>query len=378
MQLVETRAALAAMGSRLDRVARFHVDTEFESTRRGVELCLVQIATGDEVFVVDALRLPDLSPLAPTLGDPARTWVLHAGGQDVPLLLRALGIERAPALFDTQVAWALVSAEPAVALGYLLYKVLGVRAVKAHQADDWKRRPLPRGQLAYAAADVAHLPALHAELARRAAALGRLDVVAQASAEQWTEIPEPPAPLSLSAFRHAWQLDAPAQAALRALLDWHQGRADRGGEPSLDAKALFAVASRMPQSTADLARIKGVPRGLVERRGAELVELVKAARAAPGRLVPLEPEPYVTFEEIAAEAWVGLVRAEACAAVQVAPDLAFPPRLVRRASASVRAAGDPLALLDALGGWRGALLEGALRDAIARRPLPVVVAPAGR
>jgi len=377
MQLVETRAALAAMGSRLDRVERFHVATEFESTRRGAELCLVQIATGDEVFIVDALRLPDLSPLASTLGDPARTWVLHAGGQDVPLLLRALGIERAPTLFDTQVAWALMSAETAVALGYLLYKVLGVRAVKAHQADDWKRRPLPRGQLAYAAADVAHLPALHAELARRAEALGRLDLVALASAEQWTEAPEPPAPLSLSAFRHAWQLDAPAQAVLRALLDWHQGRGDRGGEPSLDPKALFAVAARMPQSTADLARIKGVPRGLVERRGAELVELVKAARAAPGPLVPLEPEPYVTFEQVAAEAWVGLVRAEACAAVQVAPDLAFPPRLVRRAIASVRATGDPLALLDAVGGWRQALLEAALRDAIARRALPGVAAPAG-
>jgi hypothetical protein len=74
---------------------------------------------------------------------------------------------------------------------------------------------------------------------------------------------------------------------------------------------------------------------------------------------------------------VGLVRAEACAAVQVAPDLAFPPRLVRRAIASVRATGDPLALLDAVGGWRQALLEAALRDAIARRALPVVAAPAG-
>jgi len=378
MQLVETRAALAAMAPRLAGADRFHVDTEFESTRRGAELCLVQIAAAEQVFVVDALRLPDLSPLASTLGDPARTWVLHAGGQDVPLLLRALGIERAPILFDTQVAWALISAEPAVALGYLLYRVLGVRTMKTHQADDWKRRPLPRGQLAYAAADVEHLPALYAELARRAEALGRLGVVARASVEQWEEAPEPPLPLSLAAFRHAWQLDAPAQAALRALVDWHNGLVERGHEPALDAKALFSVASRLPQSAADLARIKGVPRGLVERRGAELVELLRAASAAPGRLVPIEPEPYVTFAEVAVDAWVGLVRAEACVAAQVAPDLAFPHRLVRHASASVRAADDPLALLDALGGWRRELLEGPLREAIARRALPVVAAAARR
>ncbi len=378
MQLVETRAALAAMEPRLARAERFHVDTEFESTRRGAELCLVQIATGEEVFLVDALRLPDLSPLASTLGDPARTWVLHAGGQDVPLLIGALGIERAPTLFDTQVAWALVGAEPAVALGYLLYRVLGVRTMKTHQADDWKRRPLPRTQLAYAAADVTHLPALHAELARRAEALGRLGVVAQASAEQWTEAPEPPQPLSLATFRHAWQLDAPAQAALRALVDWHNGLVDAGREPALDVKALFAVASRLPQSTADLARIKGVPRGVVERGGAELVELLRAASAAPGQFVPIEPEPYVTFEELTADAWVGLVRAEACAAAQVAPDLVFPPRLVRRASARVRATADPLAILDALGGWRRELLEGPLREALARRSLPALTTAARR
>ncbi|MBN2194510.1 MAG: HRDC domain-containing protein [Polyangiaceae bacterium] len=373
MQLIETRGALTAMAERLATAERCYIDTEFESTRGGAELCLVQIGTGTEVFIVDTLRLRDLSPLAAALGSPETQWVVHAGGQDIPLLLGALGLERSPTLFDTQIAWALVSAEPSVALGYLVYRLLGVRTGKAHQADDWKRRPLPPSQLAYAAADIEHLPALHAELARRAEALGRLPIVALASAEQWTAAPESPPPLSLASFRHAWQLDAPAQAGLRALVAWHNGLSRTAREQCPEPKTLFAVASRMPASTAELGHIKGVSRSFLERRGATLVELLSAARAATtaADFVPIEPEPYATFEELTVDAWVGLVRAEACARALVAPDLAFPTRLARRAGTAVRAADDALAILEPLSGWRRELLEAALREAIDLRPLPL-------
>lgn len=370
MQLVQTRAALATMGDRLADTDRFFIDTEFESTRQGTELCLVQIATGRDIYLVDALQLPDLSALAPTLGAPDRSWVLHAAGQDVPLLLRALGIETPPPVFDTQIAWALLGPEAAVALGYLLYRVLGLRTTKAHQADDWKRRPLPPRQLDYAAADVAHLPALYAELARRATELDRLPLVTAATAELWRHHSEPPAPLSLATFRHAWQLDVPAQAGLRAIVDWHAQLGARARSQVPEPKVLFSIASRLPESMAELDRIKGVSRSFCERWGAELVERMRAARDTPASdFVPIEPEPYVTFEELRTDAWVALLRAEACAEAQAAPELAFPNRLARQASARVREVGAPHAVLEPLTGWRRELLEPALRRALARRPL---------
>jgi ribonuclease D len=377
MRLVETRADLLDVSQRLARVERAYLDTEFESTRSGVELCLVQIATGEEIFLIDAVRLNDLSPLAPALGDPGRPWVLHAGAQDVPLLRRALGLAAPPTVFDTQIAWALVSAEPAVALGYLLYRALGLRADKAHQADDWKRRPLPRSQLEYAAGDVAHLPALHAELSRRAEARGRLALVTAASTEPWSTPPEPPTPLALASFRHAWQLEPTAQAALRSLIAWCN-ELDPARDMVPDARAIFAVASRMPESVEALARIKGVPRRLGERGGALLWRLPPAARADTGDFVPIQPEPYATFAELGADAWVGLVRAEACAALEVAPEVAFPQRLARQASARVAATRDPLAVLEPIHGWRRELMADALRAAATRRPLPDSVTDAAR
>jgi acetyl/propionyl-CoA carboxylase alpha subunit len=89
------------------------------------------------------------------------------------LLMSRLRLDARPRVFDTQVAWALVTAEASVSLAYLVFRVLGLRTTKAHQADDWMRRPLPTNQLAYAACDVAHLPELRARLFEAALRIAR-------------------------------------------------------------------------------------------------------------------------------------------------------------------------------------------------------------
>ena len=74
MQLVETSAALTEVAASLTSTRRVYLDTEFESTRQGTRLCLVQLTAGEEVFVIDALRLPDLTDLRDVLGrEPAES-----------------------------------------------------------------------------------------------------------------------------------------------------------------------------------------------------------------------------------------------------------------------------------------------------------------
>jgi ribonuclease D len=51
------------------------MDTEFESSRRGQLLCLIQVSTGTETFLVDAIRLRDLHPLGAVLGAAGSEWV---------------------------------------------------------------------------------------------------------------------------------------------------------------------------------------------------------------------------------------------------------------------------------------------------------------
>jgi ribonuclease D len=370
MELVDSRAALERAAIEIASAGTLYLDTEFESTRERTELCLVQVSTGARTYLIDALGLRELAPLGPILGREDCEWVLHAGEQDVRLLTRRLQIEAPPRIFDTQVAWSLMSAEMSVSLGYLLYRVLGIRTTKAHQADDWKRRPLPKAQLEYAAGDVRHLGALRARLGERARALGREAVVWEASREQVLPDPEVPTGLEYDSFRNAWQLDTRGQAALVYLVDWYNQltAAERAQAP--DPKTLLAIASRLPPSGAELARIKGVPRRWCQVSGDHLVRgLLEASQTldADDR-GQLEPPPYATFQQFKVEAWLLGMRAELCEALELAPELAFPNRWVRRARDLLVRGLHPGGLEAELTGWRRALLGPAVSAYASRHP----------
>ncbi|HTA87968.1 MAG TPA: hypothetical protein VK745_00280 [Polyangiaceae bacterium] len=371
MKLIASAADLGPLNDALLGADTLFLDTEFESNRSGIELCLLQISTGKDIFLVDAIALRDLTPLAAAFQKSA-LWVLHAGQQDVMLLGERLALKTKPRVFDTQVAWSLTTVEHSVSLAYAQFRALGLRATKAHQADDWVRRPLPASQLAYAASDVEHLPELYAFLEARISALGRAALVPLASAETvWTEAKVAPV-LALESFRNAWQLDHRGQAALRYLIDWFNGLPEREREQAPENKTLLSLASRLPATFADLQRIKGVPRGWSRELGQDLVNgLTRAAAAADGTgFVPIDPPAYATKRELRVDGWLGAARAEVCATLEVAPELALPSRVVKvlRAHALNHGAAS---LGDALDGWRGTLLATPLAEFARHFPLEI-------
>jgi ribonuclease D len=373
LELVDTHATLRAACDALDGAERLYLDTEFEASREGTRLSLIQVSRGATIYLVDALRLGALEPLAAVLTQKQVEWVLHAATQDVQLLLNKLRLSELPPLFDTQVAWALLSPEYSVSLAYLKYRVLGLRTAKAHQADDWKRRPLPPSQLGYAASDIEHLPELCAELDERASRRGRAQLVRAASHElAWPE-PEPPSVLELCSFRNAWQLDPHSQAGLRFIIDWYNGLDSRARAEAPETKTLLSIASRMPESATELGRIKGVPRRWCAQHGDHFTgQLMRASQqATTEEFVPIDPPPYATFQQIRLEAWLGLVRAELCAKLEVSPQLALPQRIMRRALHAIARTGDPGALLGQLQGWRKQLLAEAYEAVVKQHPLPV-------
>ena len=104
--------ALAELATRLAAQPRIGLDTEFlrERTYRA-QLCLLQIASSEEVLCVDPLTLTELAPLAALLISGTVTKVMHASRQDLEVLLPLSG-QAAPigqalqqaaemALFDT-------------------------------------------------------------------------------------------------------------------------------------------------------------------------------------------------------------------------------------------------------------------------------------
>ncbi len=372
--LVDQSHSLADVGRALEGAPRLFIDTEFESNREGTRMCLLQVRRDDgPTYLIDPLKIGPLDALRAAFSGKDTEWVLHAGAQDVHLLVDYLRIPAPAKLFDTQIAWALLGPEGSVSLAYLSFKLLGLRSSKAHQADDWTRRPLGPSLLAYAASDVAHLGELRDILGERARKLGREHIMREASYDTLAPVREPPPPLTLESFRNAWQLEPPNQAALRYIIDWYNQLSREDKERAPETKTLLSVASRLPESVDALMRIKGVPRGFAERKGGPFVTAMrKAAQAARAEdFVPIDPPPYATFEEIRLDAWLGLARAEVCATLEAAPELVLPGRLLHRMRDAALEGGRGEAALDALTGWRKELTGPAFLDFCKEKPAPL-------
>ena len=154
---VATEAALEALAAKLRGVDELALDLEHHSQRsyRGF-VCLMQISTREEDFLVDTLALrPSLHVLNATLTDPRVTKVVHGAESDVAWLQRDFGLYLLGA-FDTGQA-ARVLELPAFSLAHLLKAICGVEADKAHQLADWRVRPLTEEMLRYARGDTHYL-----------------------------------------------------------------------------------------------------------------------------------------------------------------------------------------------------------------------------
>ncbi|WP_139653111.1 ribonuclease D [Raoultibacter phocaeensis] len=150
------------------------IDTEFlrEKTYYA-RLCLLQIATDSETVIVDPFAIDDLSVLAPLLEDESIVKLFHAGGQDLEILYREIGILPKP-IFDTQIAAALLGHTQQIGYAALVYAECGVQLKKVDSFTDWSRRPLSQSQLEYAADDVVYLPRIYASMHAALEEKGRL------------------------------------------------------------------------------------------------------------------------------------------------------------------------------------------------------------
>jgi ribonuclease D len=172
-RIVDDDASLAGLLSRLDAAsgAAVPLDTEADSFHHYFEkICLLQLHADGAAFLVDPLAGVPLAPLLARLAEGE--LLMHGADYDLRLLYRGFRF-RARAVFDTMIAAQLLG-ESEIGLAALLARRVGVTLDKAHQRADWSQRPLPPGMVAYAAADVVHLPALAASLGADLEAAGRL------------------------------------------------------------------------------------------------------------------------------------------------------------------------------------------------------------
>ncbi len=123
------------------------LDTEFISEGRyEPELCLVQLSTPDQIYIVDPLALSDLKPMWKLLAEPGRELVTVAARQEIKFCQK--GADAAPScVLDLQVAAGLLGFGYPLSHTNLCHRVINARVNGGESFTDWRKRPLRPVQL---------------------------------------------------------------------------------------------------------------------------------------------------------------------------------------------------------------------------------------
>lgn len=278
--LIETTDNLSAFLERNQAAREIGMDTEFvrENTYYP-RLELFQIFTGRETALIDCQAVTDLEPLWTYLADPDRQKVLHAGDQDMELILQESGRLPSP-IFDTQIAAGLVGLGAQCGYSRLVLQLIGKKAPKGETFSDWSRRPLQKQQLVYARKDVEYLLELKRVLYRKLERWGRLGWI-EAESEHLTD----PRTYQKLEPRQCYQrirgrsgMDKQAQSVLRALAEWRELEARQRNIPPhriIADHVLVSLAQSAPTRTEQIHQQRGMRGQEANRYAAALVATIQ-------------------------------------------------------------------------------------------------------
>lgn len=279
------------VASRLGQETEVAVDLEMDSLHHYREkVCLIQVSTRNESWLIDPLALKDLSALAAPLNDPRILTVMHGADYDIRSMHRDFGIEVSN-LFDTMIAARFLGITE-FGLAALLKARYGVELNKKYQKADWSKRPLSPEMCAYATADTAYLLPLYDQLRSELVAKGRVTwLEEECRLVCRARVTEKEGPLFLSC-KGAGKLKGRSLAVLEELLRFRDRQArelDRPAFKVISAETLLETAEKRPHTLGELFGIKGMTPGQIQRYGESLLAAVATALLIPEDELPRFP-----------------------------------------------------------------------------------------
>jgi ribonuclease D len=290
---IDTAAGADGFFAAVEKAPTVAVDTEGASFHRFVDrIYLLQMSTRDLTAVLDPLAIGKPAALGRILESEHTEKVFHDADYDLRLIHQDYGWHTRR-IFDTRVAAQLLGIR-AFGLAALLERSFGLRLDKKHQRADWSMRPLPKDMLDYASQDTMYLLELRDRLAGELEAAGRWswakEEFERAEGTQW-EVADGE-DNGYMRVKGARDLDRRQLAIFRELVRFRDGIArelDRATFRVAGNEALFAVAREVPRTIEALTVIKGVPRGIAERRGAEMLAAITRGLEVPEDQLPKFP-----------------------------------------------------------------------------------------
>lgn len=321
---ITTERQLEDLCRRLQDAEFIAFDTEFvsEHTYRP-QLCLIQVAAGDELAAIDPLEIVELTPFWELLACGRHQTIVHAGREELIFSLGAVG-KPPVGLFDVQLAAGFIGLEYPAGYGNLIAKLLGLALRKGETRTDWRRRPLTERQIDYALEDVRHLKPLRDALYQRLQELDRLAWFEGEMADFIAEIQE-------SRSRERWRkvsgssgLSPRSQAIVRELWLWREQEAARRDSPVrrvLRDDLIVEMAKRRSADPKQVRAVRGMERGDLQRHLPDLCRAVDRALQAPETDWPegarRETSPQLTM----LGQFLSSALSSICRAAEVAPSL---------------------------------------------------------
>jgi ribonuclease D len=313
-----------AKASQSDTLA---VDTEFVRTRTLYpQLGLIQLYDGQELVLVDPLKIDDFSSLIGLLTNPKVIKVLHSCSEDLETFWHAFKIMPSP-IFDSQFAASIVGMGTSLGYAKLVETMLNVTVDKGESRTDWLARPLSPEQCAYAANDVLYLYQLYPELKAKVVEQNKLawiyTEIASLSVKKKTTMPLESVYLGIT---HNWQLNGKSLLILQRLAAWRMETArqrDLALNFVVKEQNLLEIAKKQPTNKGALASIPGINHHEIRIHGEAMLAIIQSCQDAPSTTYPPRVErltEYAQFKKVSTA-----IR-EVCK--QVAEELEIPIEIV--------------------------------------------------
>lgn len=290
-EIITTAERLIEVADILKQQADIAVDLEMDSLHHYRDkVCLIQVSTRQQSWLIDPLALESLAPLAAPFADPEIVVVMHGSDYDIRSMYRDFGIEVSN-LFDTMIAARFLGIAD-FGLAALLKARFGIELDKKYQKADWSKRPLSREMCAYATADTSDLLPLYDQFRSELILKERLAWVEEEGVLLCqARVSEKEGPLFLYC-KGANKLRGHTLAILDELLQMRDQQSELLDRPPfkvLSADTLIEVAESRPESMYDLSLVKGMTSGQLQRHGAGILHAVERGVATPEDRLPCFP-----------------------------------------------------------------------------------------
>ena len=291
---VNNEATLYQLIDKIDNSQIVALDTEFirRSTYYPI-LALIQINTGDAIYLVDAPQLFLYDLWQALIEVPMMVW--YACFEDLWIFYLLAGCPPLTNIFDVQIAIAYLTGQTHVGYGQAAHDFLGVCLNKSESKSDWMARPLSNQQEQYAVNDVRYLLTLYHDVKKRLDQRQLYTCVIEDSNLLAKDIHATyHTPLDQMYLNYISCSYKPRQLAiLRNLVAWREALAKSINQPVsfiINKQALREIVEKSPLTIKNLAQTT-LNRHTLRRYGNEILKQINHAKSLPESQLPQQTLP---------------------------------------------------------------------------------------